>query len=196
MKSDFITLYPLEIFFQPLHGKIHYFPNPWKLKVHLTTRLLLCAVIIITPKLPQFNVNNCCEWDIISFFWSFSSKNLVCAKNLQWMVLLPPLGLTLNAWFVTNGLWAKNCMHMQVVWSEHAMIEWSWVWSLLLPVAILWALFACADSPIAAVASVWIANWLFSPLLSARNPRVQYAIKLSLVVDDTNKGLPVKGRAP
>ena len=199
--------------------------------------MLVCAVIIITPKSPQCNVNNCCEWDIISFSWTFSRKiqfvqkicsewfcchwcdrksRAACAqsfapwqqatieimrRNLSYYCLLaprihifvlhahlvrgeshnqrnttgevatPPFGLTLNAWFVTNGLWAKNCMHMQVVWSEHAMIEWSWVWSLLLPAAILWALFACSGSPIAAVASFWIANWLVSPLLSARNPR-------------------------
>jgi len=39
------------------------------------------------------------------------------------MVLLPPLGLTLNAWFVTNGLWAKNCTHKQVVCSEYVVSD-------------------------------------------------------------------------
>ena len=160
MKSNFTTAGPLEQFFRPLDGKIHLTP------------MLVCAVIIITPKSPipiYSNVNNCCKWDIISFSWTFSSKIPVCAKILQWMVLLPLLGLTLNAWFTTNGMWAKNCT--QYKWCELAIIEWSWVWSLLLLAAILWALCACSGSPVAAVASVWIANRLVSPLLSARNPR-------------------------
>jgi len=131
---------------------------------------MCCAVSLLRLSRLNCNVNNCCEWDIISFSWTFPSKNPVCAKNWQWMILLSPLGVTLNAWFVTNGLRAKNCTHMHVVWSEHAIIEWSWVWSLLLPAIILRALFACSGSPIAAVASVWIANWLVSSLLSARNP--------------------------
>jgi len=40
MKSNFITVGPLEIFFRPLHGKIH------------LTLMLVCAVIIIMPKSP------------------------------------------------------------------------------------------------------------------------------------------------
>ena len=96
------TLPTLVHFFRPHHGKIH------------LTSMLLCAVIIITPKLPiyQCNANNCCKWDIIRFRWTFSSKNPVCAKILQWMVLLPLLGVTLNAWFTTTGMWAENCTHM------------------------------------------------------------------------------------
>ena len=90
----------------------------------------MCAIIILRlSRLYQCNVNNCCKWGIISFHWTFSSKNPVYAKILQWMVLLPPLGVTLNAWFTTNGRWAKNCTHMQVVWTRNN-IEWSWVWSL------------------------------------------------------------------
>ena len=41
MESHFTTVGPLEIFFRPLHGKIH------------LTLMLVCAVIIIMPKSPM-----------------------------------------------------------------------------------------------------------------------------------------------
>ena len=58
------------------------------------------------------------------------------------------------------------------------IIEWSWVWFVLLLAAILWALLVCSGSLIAAVAFAWIANWLVSPLLSTRSPRCSVCNKI------------------
>ena len=112
MKSNFTNVGPLENLFRPLHEKIHCIPNPWKNPSD--AHAWVCAIIIILrlSRLYQCNVNNCCKWGIISFHWTFPSKNPVYAKILLWMVLLPPLGVTLNAWFTTNGRGAKNCTHM------------------------------------------------------------------------------------
>ena len=141
MKSNFTTVGPLENFFRPLHGKTIISPTPGK--IHLTP-LLVYAVIIISlclSRLSQCNVNNCCKWDIISFSWTISSKNPVCAKILQWIVCCHLL-----VWRWMLGSPRTGCGQRTAPickWCEHAIIESSWMWS----------------------------HWLVSPSLSAINPR-------------------------
>ena len=108
-------------FFSATPWKNHYFPNPWK---NPSGALLVCAVIIISlrlSRLSQCNVNHCCKWDIIRFSWTFSSKNPVCAKILQWMVCCHLL-----VWRWMLGSPQTGCGQRTAPickWCEHAIVE-------------------------------------------------------------------------
>ena len=115
-----------ENLFRPLHGKNIISPTPGK--IHLMP-LLVCAVIIISlrlSRLSQCNVNNCCKWDI-SFSWTLSSENPVCAKILQCIVCCHLL-----VWRWMLGSPRAGCGQRTAPickWCEDTIIEWLWVWS-------------------------------------------------------------------
>jgi len=80
--------------------------------------MLECAEIIVGLCYYWCNINGCCKWDIISFSWTFT-KNPVS----QWMVLLPPLGMTLIVGLTMNHGCAQRIASI-CKWCEHTIIEW------------------------------------------------------------------------
>ena len=67
-------------FFSPTPWKNPLFPQPLE-NPSDTLAGMCCAVSLLRLSRLNRNVNNCCEWYIISFSWTFPSKNPVCAKK-------------------------------------------------------------------------------------------------------------------
>jgi len=82
---------------------------------HLLLRLSACNKMVLWPGC------ECCARCSLhkKNVWSvgFIVKRRGCCCNLS-------VGVALNVWFNTNGMWAKN--NTTYMWREKAIIEWSW----------------------------------------------------------------------